>query len=43
MELHDAQMEVITVKDMGRAIDLAKRLLRAKQAAPLAPVPKELM
>lgn len=43
MELHDAQMDVITVRDMGRAIDLAKRLLRSKQATPLAPVPKELM
>lgn len=32
MELHDAQMEVITVKDMENAITLAKKVIGAKKA-----------
>lgn len=35
MELHDAQMDVITVKDMERALALARNLLRNKQATAL--------
>lgn len=35
MELHDAQMEVITIKDLDRALELARNLLRNKQATAL--------
>lgn len=42
MELHDAQMEIITVQDMEAAIALAKKLIRDKHAAMLPAVPKEL-
>jgi hypothetical protein len=38
MELHDAQMEIITVKDMDEAIRLAKRKLAHKQATVLPDV-----
>jgi hypothetical protein len=43
MELHDAQMDVITVQDMEKAIAHAKRLLRTGNAVKLPPVPKELI
>jgi len=43
MELHDAQMEVITVKDMERALDLVKAKLRgSKDTIKLPPVPEHL-
>jgi hypothetical protein len=42
MELHDAQMEAITVKDLDEAIVLAKRLIKDKHAAMLPAVPQEL-
>jgi hypothetical protein len=42
MELHDAQMEAITVKDLEEAIVLAKRLIKDKHAAMLPAVPEEL-
>jgi len=42
MELHDAQMEIITVQDMEAAIALAKQLIRTKNATMLPAVPKEL-
>lgn len=42
MELHDAQMEVITVQDMEDAIAFAKKLIREKHAAMLPHVPVEL-
>lgn len=38
MELHDAQMEIITLKDMERALALANNLLRNKQATKLPKV-----
>lgn len=42
MELHDAQMDVITVEDMDKALILAKREIRRKHAVVLPPLPKEL-
>lgn len=42
MELHDAQMEVINVKDMEAALALAKRELRTKKAIKLPPLPEAL-
>jgi len=42
MELHDAQMEVITVQHLDDAITLAKKLIRDKHAAMLPHVPAEL-
>jgi len=42
MELHDAQMEIITVQDMERALVLAKQQLRDKKAIKLPAVPVEL-
>lgn len=38
MELHDAQMEIITVKDIDEAIKLAKRKISHKQATVLPDV-----
>ena len=38
MELHDAQMEVITIKDMERALAYAKQQLRQKKATRLPSV-----
>jgi len=42
MELHDAQMDVITVLDMEKAITAAQRELRAKRAFKVPTYPKEL-
>jgi hypothetical protein len=43
MELHDAQMEVINVKDMEQALELVKKKLRAgKDTVKLPPVPEHL-
>ena len=42
MELHDAQMDVITVQDMERAITTAMRELKKKRAIVLPPLPKEI-
>ena len=42
MELHDAQMDVITVQDMESAIVYAKRQLRGKNLTVLPHVPLEL-
>jgi hypothetical protein len=42
MELHDAQMDVITVQDMENAITYAKKQLRDKKATKLPPVPAQL-
>jgi hypothetical protein len=42
MELHDAQMDVITVKDMDAAIKLARSLLANKQATKLPFISEEL-
>jgi hypothetical protein len=41
MELHDAQMEIITVKDMEKAITLAKKRLAAGNAVKLPFVPEQ--
>lgn len=42
MDLHDAQMEVTTVKDIERALDLAKRIQISGKATRLKkPVPQE--
>lgn len=41
MELHDAQMDVITIKDMERALAYAKQLLRNKAHVTKLPAPKE--
>lgn len=38
MELHDAQMEIITVKDIDEAVKLAKRKISHKQATVLPDV-----
>lgn len=35
MELHDAQFDIITVKDLDRAIEYAKAKVRSKSATPL--------
>jgi hypothetical protein len=42
MELHDAQMDVITVQDMEKALVYAKKQLRDKKATKLPPVPAQL-
>lgn len=42
MELHDAQMDTITVRDMEKAIQLAQRELRRKKAVILPPIPEVL-
>jgi hypothetical protein len=42
MELHDAQMDAITIADMERAISLAKRRITAKDSVALPPVPEVL-
>ena len=43
MELHDTQMEVITVKDMERALKLVQTRLRTdKKTVKLPPVPEHL-
>lgn len=42
MELHDAQMDAITIADMERAISLAKRRIAAKNSVALPPVPEVL-
>lgn len=42
MELHDAQMDVITIADMERALILAKKQIRSRDAIELPKVPKEL-
>lgn len=43
MELHDAQMDVITVKDMERALDLVRAKLRgSKDTIKLPPIPDHL-
>jgi hypothetical protein len=42
MELHDEQMQIITVGDMDRAIAHAKELLRNKRATVLPEPPKEI-
>lgn len=42
MELHDAQMDVITIKDMERALAYASEQMRQKRATVLPPVPEEL-
>lgn len=42
MELHDAQMDAITIADMERAISLAKRRIAAKDSVALPPVPEVL-
>ena len=42
MELHDAQMDVITTADMERAISLAKRRIAAKDSVALPSVPEVL-
>jgi len=43
MELHDAQMEVITVKDMERALEVVKMKLRhGHDTIKLPPVPEHL-
>ena len=42
MELHDAQMDVITIADMERAIALAKRRIAAKDSVALPSVPEVL-
>lgn len=43
MELHDAQMDVITIRDMERALEYAKTQLRNKNVTRLPPVPPQLM
>ena len=40
MELHDAQMDAITIADMERAISLAKRRIAAKDSVALPTVPE---
>lgn len=43
MELHDAQMEIITVKDMEKALDIVRTKLRlGKDTVKLPPVPEHL-
>ena len=42
MELHDAQMDAITIVDMERAISLAKRRIAAKDSITLPTVPEVL-
>lgn len=42
MELHDEQMQIITVRDMDKAIAYSKELLRNKRATVLPESPKAL-
>lgn len=42
MELHDAQMDVITLNDMEKAIDLAKRRIDRRIGTVLPEVPEHL-
>lgn len=42
MELHDAQMDAITIVDMERAISLAKRRISSKDSITLPTVPEVL-
>ena len=42
MELHDAQMDAITIADIERAISLAKRRISSKDSVALPPVPEVL-
>ena len=35
MELHDAQMDIITIKDMDKAIELVKEEFRLRKARPI--------
>ena len=42
IELHDAQMDAITIVDMERAISLAKRRISSKDSVALPPVPEVL-
>lgn len=42
LELHDAQMDVITIKDMERAVLYATERLRQKRATILPPMPQEM-
>lgn len=42
MELHDAQMDVICVQEMERAIELAKKEIRGKDAIQLPRTPDNL-
>ena len=39
LELHDAQLDVITVKDMERALLLVKEVMRNKRATPIKETP----
>ena len=43
MELHDAQMDIITVQDMEKAIKLAMGELKKKRAVVLPALPKEIV
>ena len=44
MELHDAQMEVITVKDMERALDVIRHKLRTRRDTVVLPaIPQHLV
>jgi hypothetical protein len=44
MELHDAQMEVVTVKDMERALDTIRHKLRTRRdTVVLPPIPEHLV
>jgi hypothetical protein len=43
MELHDAQMDVITVKDMETAIARVKARIRHADATKLPPIPDNLL
>lgn len=43
MELHDAQMDVITIKDMERALAYAKSQLEQRRATVLPKLPEELL
>ena len=42
MELHDAQFEVITVRDVEKALQIAKRKIRQNDAIKLPKLPEEL-
>ena len=43
MELHDAQMDVINIRDMERALSYAKAQMRNKNVTRLPPVPAALL
>ena len=42
MELHDAQFDIITVRDVERALSLARRKINSKAAIKLPKLPEEL-